>query len=664
VDRLGVFPRRRPRRRSLPGFTLIELIVVIVIIGILAAVALTSYTTFVENTRRSAAAQVTWQVSNALQACSALEQLPPAAVTAVWAPGPGQEDLAEECAGSNLGNEVTSYRLADSGPGSRALTVVMQSGYSCTGLVFTTALVAASPSGEPDCSEAVPSGAPSGFSLTPGNTQVGVAWTPDPDEPGDGYSVSWTDGVVSGTTSSASSPITVTGLTNGVSYTFTVTALGLAGNSPPVSSVVTPYTTPSAPTGVVVTAGASSLLVSWDAPASDGGSPVTGYTATAFPGGASCATAGLSCTIPGLTDGTLYTVTVTAANAAGSSAGSPPSAATAPYTVPGAPTGVSATPGDGQAVVSWVAPADDGGSAVTGYTVTSSPGSFQCSTAGLSCTVTGLTNDTSYTFTVVAGNAAGSSSSSAASAAATPILPFNSASGGTVTDVANYNGTGETWRVHRFTGNGTFTITGASREFRVLVVGAGQDGGGTSNDCCTPDNRLAGPGGSGGRFLADDAAVLSVGAQAVTVGSTSSSPSLLGVLSSASGAAGGSGGARGGPDQDGQPGSVGVSSNISGSSVGYAGGGGGGGNDRTAGSMGGGGVGGGAGAAGGGSGGGAYSDCCSFSNGGAPGSSAAANRGSGGGGAGVVSFGHNVTDVGHAGGSGGSGVVIVAYRIA
>ena len=76
-------------------------------------------------------------------------------------------------------------------------------------------------------------------------------------------------------------------------------------------------------------------------------------------------------------------------------------------TVPGSPTSVSAIAGNAQASVSFSAPSSDGGSAITGYTVTSSPGGLTGTGAASPISVTGLTNGTAYTFTVTATNAIG-----------------------------------------------------------------------------------------------------------------------------------------------------------------------------------------------------------------------------------------------------------------
>ena len=99
-------------------------------------------------------------------------------------------------------------------------------------------------------------------------------------------------------------------------------------------------------------------------------------------------------------------------------------------TVPGAPTGVVATAGNGSAAVSWSAPASNGGSALTSYRVTpfigavaQAPVTVSGSPPATSTTVTGLANGTAYTFRVAAANTVGTGADSAASAAVTPTAP-------------------------------------------------------------------------------------------------------------------------------------------------------------------------------------------------------------------------------------------------
>ena len=89
--------------------------------------------------------------------------------------------------------------------------------------------------------------------------------------------------------------------------------------------------------------------------------------------------------------------------------------------IPGAPTAVVAVGADRQAEVSFTAPESDGGAAITSYTVTSSPGGLTATGTSSPITITGLTNGTSYTFTVTATNNDGPGSASSASSVITPM---------------------------------------------------------------------------------------------------------------------------------------------------------------------------------------------------------------------------------------------------
>src|SRR5690606_33212599 len=118
----------------------------------------------------------------------------------------------------------------------------------------------------------------------------------------------------------------IVGLENGTAYTLGVVASNANGDGPAGSAAaaVTPAGPPSAPTDVVVARNVASATVSWSPPADDGGSPITGYTVTAQPGGASCTVSGnpppTSCTIEGLDPTLDYSFAVVASNGAGTGA--------------------------------------------------------------------------------------------------------------------------------------------------------------------------------------------------------------------------------------------------------------------------------------------------------------------------------------------------------
>jgi hypothetical protein len=201
----------------------------------------------------------------------------------------------------------------------------------------------------------------------------------------------------------------------------------LDSNGTDSAGVVAPAA-PGAPTIGTATASSGAASVPFT-PGTAGSTSTTGYTVTPYIGAtAQSTTSGASSPIAvsGLTNGTAYTFKVHATNSVGDSAESaasnsvtPTGAATAPATMV-APT---ATAGNVSATVALTAPAT-GGSAITGYTVTSIPAGgtdTNAGTTGLSHTITGLTNGTPYTFTAKATNAVGTAA--AASPASNSVTP-------------------------------------------------------------------------------------------------------------------------------------------------------------------------------------------------------------------------------------------------
>ncbi len=176
---------------------------------------------------------------------------------------------------------------------------------------------------------------------------------------------------------------------------------------------------PGAPTGVSVTAGNGQVAVNWVAPVSNGGAMITNYTVTANPGGATCTWTGgaITCTVTGLANGTAYTFVVAATNSAGTGVPSSPSAAATPRTVPSWPTDLTAVAENGRARLTWLAPGNTGGAAITGYTVkrgTSSGGESTLASGVASASYTDATIVTgvAYYYVVRAENVAGESGSS------------------------------------------------------------------------------------------------------------------------------------------------------------------------------------------------------------------------------------------------------------
>ena len=271
----------------------------------------------------------------------------------------------------------------------------------------------------------------SNLSAAPGNGQATLAWEPPASDGGapitkyqyGGGPVNTFRDVDGGADARS---VIVDSLTNGTEYGFAVRAVNSMGEGTASSVSATPAIPKPGPVqNLLASAGDRSVTLRWDAPLSDGGSPITRYEYQRSGGSWATVSGGASArskTVSGLTNGTTYTFSVRAVNAVGNGAASSATATPAPATVPGAVANLLATHGDGQVVLSWDAPSSDGFSPITRYEYQRSGGSWATVSGGASArskTVSGLTNGTTYTFSVRAVNAVGNGAAS--SATATPM---------------------------------------------------------------------------------------------------------------------------------------------------------------------------------------------------------------------------------------------------
>jgi hypothetical protein len=214
------------------------------------------------------------------------------------------------------------------------------------------------------------------------------------------------------------------GLTNGQEYTFQIRAVNAKGegefSSP--SAPEHPLRPPDAPAAPAGERGDKTITVNWGAPG-NGGDPIIEYQVQIVSSGATNTTTGTSIRWANLPNGQPQQFQVRARNRAQWGPWSAASAPVVPCGVPDAPGNVAATRGDQSAGVTWSAP-NNQGCAITGYTVRANGGGGTNVGGGqTSATVGGLSNGTSYTFTVVARNEVGDSAASAASNAVVPAGP-------------------------------------------------------------------------------------------------------------------------------------------------------------------------------------------------------------------------------------------------
>jgi gliding motility-associated-like protein len=285
---------------------------------------------------------------------------------------------------------------------------------------------AASTTGTP----AAPPAAPTALSATPGDGQLTIAFTPGANNGSEIISYQYSLDSRTFITPNplvTQSPLTITGLTNGVNYNVTLRAYNGQGGGVPASVSGIPVGVPVAPTALTAVSGNSQARISFRQ-TSNGGSPITNYEYSLDDGATwvafSPANTNTVVTVTGLTNGTAYSIRLRARNAIGAS-----EASQAISVTPGAPEppinlqGIAASR---QITVNFT-PGSDNGNAITDYQyslfafgnwgpfisldpkVTSSP-----------ITITGLNNGTAYSVRLRAVNAIGVSDNSVVIGPLTP----------------------------------------------------------------------------------------------------------------------------------------------------------------------------------------------------------------------------------------------------
>jgi hypothetical protein len=333
---------------------------------------------------------------------------------------------------SNGGAAITGYTVEYTPSGGSATSVNVAGPTSATvtgltnGVSYSFRVLARNSAGSSSPSTAASAtvtgvaDAPTNVTNTAGTATV--AWTAPADTGGVAitvYTIEYTpSGGTALTTTSATTSKSLT-LTAGITYSVRVRADNSRGNGVPSTAIsVKLVAAPAVVTGVTATAGNGSVALAWTAPSMNGGTLVR-YRVRRDGVEVSTPTS-TSATITGLTNGTSYSFTVAAENEAG--IGPYSTAVTSvPVTVPSAPQSVSATAGIREATVSWSVPSSNGGSAIQSYRITGGPVTVVASTSP--ATVTGLQNNTSYTFSVAATNAVGTGATASASSVTTKAVP-------------------------------------------------------------------------------------------------------------------------------------------------------------------------------------------------------------------------------------------------
>jgi len=328
---------------------------------------------------------------------------------------------------------------------------------------------------------------PTGLTATStGRTSIQISWTA-PVETGGSPTIdyvfqfrlnemdSWLQVGTSGTT------YTHAGLTPNTTHDYRVAAVGELGFSPFTSIIrftTDPTTAPAAPTGLKATITRSRLALTWQAPSDNGGATITGYqieaSLTGNPGtwrvlipastGSPVPRFSTFAPLPGTTE--YYRVR--GYHMAGG-LGAPSDAlrvTRAPLTAPAAPTGLTAS-ADGPTAInlSWTAPSNTGGTAITGYKIESfrpNGGLWRDVVSNTGTTATayvhmGLTANAKYHYRVSAINSEGTGSASSAAGATTPPATVPAAPTGLMATADGQTTINLTWTAPTSTGGADIT---------------------------------------------------------------------------------------------------------------------------------------------------------------------------------------------------------------
>src|SRR5450631_3423812 len=352
---------------------------------------------------------------------------------------------------SDGGSAITGYNVfrgttAGGESATAVATNVKATSFTDTGLTNATTYyykvaavnaVGTSPSsGEASATpQATAPSAPLTLVASGGNASVALSWSAPTTDGGSGltgYNVyrgtsAGGESATAVATNVIVTSFTDTAVTNGATYYYKVAAVNAVGTSPQSNEAnATPQqaaTVASAPLTLTASSGNATAGLSWSVPASNGGSPITGYNlyrGTTAGGESATAVAtnekATSFTDTGLTNATTYYYKVAAVNAVGTSPSSGEASATPQATAPSAPLTLVASGGNATAGLSWSVPASNGGSPITGYNLYRGTTAGGESTTAVATNValtsfsdTGLTNGATYYYKVAAVNAVGTS---------------------------------------------------------------------------------------------------------------------------------------------------------------------------------------------------------------------------------------------------------------